>query len=80
MNQQRQEIPIDNVGTVLQQLVQACKAGDPGLENMRCAYILKEDPLIYVYNIFDLIDNLVKKPLDLNTVEKFYIYRPLSES
>lgn len=80
MNQQRQEIPIDNVGTVLQQLVQACKSGDPGLENMRCAYILKEDSLIHVYNIFDLLDNLVKKPLDLNTVEKFYIYRPLSES
>ena len=80
MNQQRQEIPIENIGTVLQQLVQACKAGDSGLENMRCAYILKEDPLIHVYNIFDLLDNLVKKPLDLNTVEKFYIYRPLSES
>lgn len=77
---QRQEIPIEIIGDTLQQLVKACKAGDPAIESIRCAYTIKDDPLIYMYNVFDLIDNLVKNPLDLNTVEKFYVYRPLNKS
>lgn len=70
------KVPIDlkDIPALTESLRKDCQAGAPILENMRCAFKLKDEAIIHLYTVFDWID----AKIDPEKIEKYYIYQPLN--
>ena len=76
MKFQKQPIELKNLPALNIQFRAAIASANSALENMRCAFKIKDSAVIYMYTIFDWLD--AKIPLD--TVESYSIYRPIDEN
>lgn len=76
MKFQKQPIELKNLPALNVQFCAAITLANSALENMRCAFKIKDSAVIYMYTIFDWLD--AKIPLD--TIESFSIYRQIDEN
>ena len=74
MEWDKQLIEIKNLPQLRMQLQEKIKAAAPALERIKCIFGYQENTIIYVYSVFEFLDNY-----DTITsgapIEKFYIYQ-----
>ena len=75
MKPQKQVIELKNIPALLAQLKAAVAAGNEVVEKIRCAFTLTEDPCIYLYTVFDLLD----ANIPISHFTRFLIYRLFDE-
>ena len=72
--------PVDtkNIKMLYKRVQLAIKNGDSNIERLRIVILYKDNSCIYLYTIFDFYDNYSTFKQD--SIEKFYIYQPLTKS
>ena len=74
MEWNKQLIEINNLPQLRIQLQAKVKDANPNLEKIKCIFGYKETTIVYVYNVFDFLDNY-ETITNGKTIEKFYIYQ-----
>ena len=67
----------EQVPSIYQWGMTLAKTGDEKIEKIKCAFIIKDDPLIYFYPLLDFID---LSPSIIESIEKFRLLQPFNES
>ncbi len=65
-------IAVNDVPKLINELESKVKNGVPGLENFRVAFSKEDSSVIYLYTIFDLLDN----KFEIVNLKNFYFYQP----
>ena len=74
MEWNKQLIEINNLPQLRIQLQAKVKDANPSLEKIKCIFGYKETTIVYVYNVFDFLDNY-ETITNGKPIEKFYIYQ-----
>lgn len=70
----KQLIEVKNLPALRMQLQAEIKAANPMIEKIKCIFGYKETTIVYVYNVFDFLDNY-ETITNGKPIEKFYIYQ-----
>lgn len=74
MEWDKQLIEINNLPQLRIQLQAKVKDASPNLEQIKCIFGYKETTTVYVYTVFDFLDNY-DTIIQTAPIEKFYIYQ-----
>ena len=76
MRWDKKQIKLEDIPELNKYLNASCKTGQPFVENMRGVFKKKDAPVMYMYTVFDWLDNQI----DVSQLEYCYLYQPFNEN
>lgn len=74
MEWDKQLVEVKNLPQLRTQLQAKVKDANPNLEKIKCIFGYQETTIVYVYSVFDFLDNY-DTIISSAPIEKFYIYQ-----